>query len=78
MTSPNDDPPAGASGPPAGPRTRATQAGTARVSARTAPYVTRPTRWTVFLRTFVPWQLWRFARINLKMFGIIFRDRARR
>ncbi len=30
-------------------------------------YVTKPTRWTLFLRTFVPWQLWRFAAINLKM-----------
>lgn len=35
------------------------------------PYVTRPTRLTVFLRTFVPWQAWRFLRINLRMFGII-------
>ncbi len=34
-------------------------------------YVTRPTRTTVFLRTFVPWQVWRFVRINLKMVGII-------
>jgi hypothetical protein len=25
----------------------------------------------VFLRTFLPWQLWRFVRINLKMMGII-------
>lgn len=48
----------------------------AKVTAQTAPYVTRPTRWTLFLRTFVPWQLWRFARINLKMFGIIFRSRT--
>ena len=77
MTTPNDDPAAGPSGPPAGLRTRTPQAGTVRVTAQTAPYVTRPTRWTVFLRTFVPWQLWRFARINAKMFGIIFRDRAR-
>jgi hypothetical protein len=36
-----------------------------------SPYVTRPTRLTVFLRTFPPWQLWRFARINMKMFGIV-------
>jgi len=36
-------------------------------------YVTKPTRWTLFLRTFVPWQLWRFAVINLKMI-----DMARR
>ena len=33
-------------------------------------YVTRPTRRTVFLRTFLPWQLWRFLAINLKMVGI--------
>ena len=37
-------------------------------------YVTKPTRKTVFLRTFVPWQLWRFAAINLKMVGIIRRS----
>jgi hypothetical protein len=43
----------------------------AKVTASTAPYVTRPTRWTIFLRTFVPWQLWRFARINAKMIKII-------
>ncbi|MHB1594286.1 MAG: hypothetical protein ACYCU3_08935 [Streptosporangiaceae bacterium] len=78
MTNPNDDLPGGASGPPPGLRTRAPAAGVARVSGQTAPYVTRPTRWTVFLRTFVPWQLWRFARINAKMFGIILRDRTRR
>lgn len=34
-------------------------------------YVTRPTRLTVILRTFVPWQIWRFVRINQKMIGII-------
>jgi hypothetical protein len=43
----------------------------AKVIAGNAPYVTRPTRWTTFTRTFVPWQLWRFARINLKMIRII-------
>ena len=37
-------------------------------------YVTRPTRTTLFLRTFLPWQLWRFAAINLKMIGIILRS----
>lgn len=45
--------------------------GGAKVTAANAPYVTRPTRWTRFTRTFVPWQLWRFARINLKMIRII-------
>lgn len=34
-------------------------------------YATTPTRWTLFLRTCLPWQLWRFARINLKMLRII-------
>jgi hypothetical protein len=47
----------------------------AKVTAATAPYVTRPTRGTLFLRTFLPWQAWRFARINYKMFGIIRRSR---
>jgi hypothetical protein len=37
-------------------------------------YATRPTRWTLFMRTFWPWQLWRFAIINLKMIGIIRRS----
>jgi hypothetical protein len=39
-----------------------------------AVYVMKPTRRTLFLRTFVPWQLWRFAAINLKMIGIIRRS----
>ena len=34
-------------------------------------YVTKPTRFTVFLRTFLPWQAWRFAVINMKMLDII-------
>jgi hypothetical protein len=33
-----------------------------------------PTQWTVFLRTFVPWQVVRFAVINLKMFRLIWRS----
>lgn len=37
-------------------------------------YVTNPTRWTLFLRTFLPWQLWRFIAINLKMIEIIRRS----
>jgi hypothetical protein len=37
-------------------------------------YATQPTRFTRFMRTFLPWQLWRFARINLKMFRIIARS----
>ena len=37
-------------------------------------YATKPTRFTVFLRTFLPWQMVRFALINLKMLGIIRRS----
>ena len=37
---------------------------------------TRPTRLTVWLRTFLPWQLVRFAIINLKMLRIISRNHA--
>jgi hypothetical protein len=34
-------------------------------------YATKPTRITLFLRTFLPWQAWRFVVINLKMLDII-------
>jgi len=37
-------------------------------------YATKPTGITVFLRTFLPWQIWRFIRINLKMLTIIRRS----
>ncbi len=37
-------------------------------------YVTTPTRRTVFLRTFLPYQAWRFLVINLKMAEIIHRS----
>jgi len=40
----------------------------------TTRYVTKPTRFTVFLRTFLPWQVWRFATINFKMVDIIRRS----
>jgi len=42
-----------------------------------ANYVTRPTRFTVFLRTFLPWQIWRFAVINVKMIEIIRRSHGK-
>jgi len=41
-------------------------------------YVTKPTRTTVFLRAFLPWQAWRFAVINPKMIGIIRRSHKSR
>ena len=37
-------------------------------------YASKPTRFTVFQRTFLPLQVWRFAVINLKMIDIIRRS----
>ena len=37
-------------------------------------YVMKPQGRTVFWRTFLPLQLWRFGIINLKMFDIIFKS----
>ena len=37
-------------------------------------YATKPTRMTLVLRTFLPYQAWRFVWINLKMLGIIRRS----
>lgn len=34
-------------------------------------YATRPTRLTVFLRTFLPWQILRFLLINFRMMRMI-------
>ncbi len=39
-----------------------------------ASYAPRPTRTTLFFRTFLPWQAIRFVVINLKMLGIIARS----
>ena len=41
-------------------------------------YATKPTRGTLFLRTFLPWQIWRFLVINLKMVTIIGRSHSQR
>jgi hypothetical protein len=37
-------------------------------------YASHPGRFTVFLRTFLPWQLLRFAVINMRMLRIIARS----
>lgn len=37
-------------------------------------YATKPTRWTRFLRTFIPWQVVRFLVINMKMLVLIRRS----
>ena len=36
-----------------------------------AAFATQPTPFTRFLRTCVPWQMWRFLVINLKMVRVI-------
>ncbi len=45
-----------------------------RAQMRASFYATKPTGATVFLRTFLPWQVWRFVRINLRMFSILYRS----
>lgn len=37
-------------------------------------FATKPTAFTRFMRTFIPWQMVRFAVINLKMLRIIARS----
>lgn len=39
-------------------------------------YASSPTRWTLFWRTFIPWQIWRFVWINLKMVRIAAKGHA--
>ncbi len=39
-------------------------------------YAPVPTRFRLFWRTFLPWQLWRFVWINLKMLRIIAKGHA--
>lgn len=53
-----------------------TPASTDRPHLREDFYATKPTGFTVFLRSFLPWQLVRFAVINLKMLRIIHRSHA--
>ncbi len=38
-------------------------------------YATQPTRFTLFMRTFLPWQLLRFFCINLTMMLLIGREK---
>lgn len=37
----------------------------------------RPTAGVLFWRTFLPWQMFRFAAINLRMFGLMRRSHAK-
>jgi hypothetical protein len=41
---------------------------------RESYFAAKPTAFTRFMRTFLPWQMWRFAVINLRMARIIFRS----
>jgi hypothetical protein len=41
------------------------------VTAGKAFYAPKPRRWTVFMRTLIPWQLVRFVWINFKMIDMI-------
>ncbi|USN98703.1 MAG: hypothetical protein H6810_11135 [Phycisphaeraceae bacterium] len=45
--------------------------GTEGVKVVSPKFAPRPTGWVVFLRTFLPWQLFRFVWINLKMIHMI-------
>jgi hypothetical protein len=42
--------------------------------AKESFFATKPTAFTRFMRTFIPWQMVRFAVINLKMVRIIARS----
>jgi hypothetical protein len=45
-----------------------------KAQMKPAFYATKPTGATLFMRTFLPWQIWRFVWINLKMLIIIRRS----
>lgn len=42
-----------------------------KAQMKAAFYATKPTGITLFMRTFLPWQIWRFVWINIKMLIII-------
>ena len=47
------------------------------IQSKTYP-APRPTRLTLFLRTFTPWQLWRFVVINFRMTLMILKSHGGR
>jgi hypothetical protein len=51
-----------------------THAGSEPERMRESFFATRPTAFTRFMRTFIPWQMVRFAVLNLKMLRIIARS----
>lgn len=36
-----------------------------------------PTVWTLFTRTFIPWQIFKFTYYNLKMLKVLFKGHGR-
>ncbi|QDV07087.1 hypothetical protein Poly30_26060 [Planctomycetes bacterium Poly30] len=42
-------------------------------ASQSGKFATLPTGWTRFCRIFLPYQIWRFAMINLKMLRIIWK-----
>lgn len=44
-------------------------------SINTNIYATQPTQFTLFMRTFLPWQIVRFISINLRMMLLIGREK---
>jgi hypothetical protein len=55
------------------PEERSQYAPAERAFQRPEFFATKPTRFTRFLRVFVPYQMWRFVVINVKMIRIIAR-----
>lgn len=41
---------------------------------KASAYATKPTRFTVFLRTFLPWQMIRFVVLNIKIMRMTHRN----
>ena len=45
--------------------------------SREAQSFIAPTRWTLFVRTFIPWQIIKFAYYNLKMLRVLAKGHGR-
>lgn len=45
-----------------------------KMPASLTKHAMKPTPWVLFWRTFLPYQLWRFVVINLRMLVMIFKS----
>lgn len=43
-------------------------------SRQLARFTMKPSRWMLFLRTFFPYQVYRFVRVNLRMLQMIWKS----